>query len=401
MATRQRPWDVMGWAFDKPHGADRASERVPWEVKSVARLQQEAAVCLSLGGNFQIYETTNLRDGRLVNWRMERFGKVGDFFRERQELCIGSTAFPQVVVLNSEQHVYSQKVDNLFWAYDLDAIHGAVYGLSENSLSVELMDEWALKPVLERYPLVVAPEQDNMSDSMVTELKGYVENGGNLLLSGAAAYERFGEAFLGATSTGIEEDAVFYIRSGDGSTPVYSKVWRKLAPTTAEGLSAVGRTPLTNAEMTDFPPVVINKVGKGKVAYIPCDLFKAFELTRYQMIRVFIGAVVRALKPPIAINVVAPPKVDVTQRLKDNKVLVHLLNRQEGYISPANPDGNPTPAGPVVISAIMPNKPSAVQVLFVEGTTSYTVNDTEDGTGTVVRLVVPEVPVHCTAVLTF
>ncbi|MHB9034860.1 MAG: hypothetical protein ACYC6L_17655, partial [Anaerolineae bacterium] len=220
MSTRQRPWDVMSWAFDKSKRSDRGDNNVPWEIKSVARLEQEASVCLSLGGHFQIYETTNLRDGRLVPWRMERLGKVGDFFKERQDLCVDSAPFPQTAVLHSEVHQRAQPVTNLFWDYDLDGIRGAVFSLCEDSLSVELMDEWALKPVLGRYPLVVAPEQDKMSTNMVRSLQEYVANGGCLLVTGAAAYDRFGGEFLGVTSTGVDEDKTYYITAGDGSTPV-------------------------------------------------------------------------------------------------------------------------------------------------------------------------------------
>ncbi len=315
-------------------------------------------------------------------------------------MCVGSVPFPQVVVLHSEYHLRSQPVTNLFWGYDLNAIRGAVFSLCEESLSVELADEWALKPIIGRYPLVVAPEQDNMSDVMVRKLKEYAANGGNLLLTGAAAYERFGGEFLGVNDLGIDEDKVYYVAAGDGSTPVYSSTWRKLELTTAQAFSSLGKTPLTRAELCDFPPVTINQVGKGRVAYVPFDVFAAFNRLRYPMIRVFIGAVVRALHPPFAVKVQAPPTVDVVTRQKDNMVLVHLLNRLEGTLSAANPLGNPPPAEPVVVTAMMPQKPSEVHVLYQEGSSQYSVVENPDNLGYTVKVIVPQVDIHAVVVFT-
>ncbi|MHB9033654.1 MAG: hypothetical protein ACYC6L_11470, partial [Anaerolineae bacterium] len=177
--------------------------------------------------------------------------------------------------------------------------------------------------------------------------------------------------------------------------------WRRLALTTASALSAVGRTPLTRAELMDFPPVTINPVGSGRVAYIPCNVFSFFSQTRNPMVRVFLGGVVRALKPAFAINVQAPPTVDVLQRMKDNSVLVHLANRQEGVLSAMNPLGNPSPVGPVLVSAIVPAKPSEVRVLFQEGESQYSIKDNPDGKGFIVTVAVPQVDINCTVVISF
>lgn len=400
MATRGRPWDIMSWAFDKPRQADRSSNEIPWEIKSVARLEQEASVALCLGGHFQIYETTNLRDGRLVPWRMERLGKVGDFFKERQELCVDSEPIRQVAVLHSEYHQRSQPVSNLFWGYDLHGIRGALFSLLEESLSADLVDEWALKPVLSQYPLVVASEQDNMSNAMVHSLKDYVAKGGRLLVTGAAAYDRFGGEFLGASSQEVLGPETYYIRAGDGSVPIFSPSWRSLQPTSAEAFSSIGRTPLVNAELLSFPPVTVNKVGSGKVAYVPFDLFHFYSRTRYPLVRVFVGAVVRALNAVFPITVQAPPSVDVVQRHKGNAVLIHLLNRNEGMLSSANPQGEPPPAGPIVVTAELPVKPSEVRILFEQGKSQWTVTDNPVTKGVTIKVFIPQISIHATVVMT-
>jgi hypothetical protein len=400
MATRGRSWDIMSWAFDKSAVAKRDDPEIPYDIKSVARLEQEAAIALALGGHYQIYETTNLRDGRLVPWRMERLGKVGDFFKERQEICVDSEPIRQVAVLHSEYHLRSQPVPDLFWGYDLHGIRGALFSLLEESLSADLVDEWALKPVLSQYPLVVAPEQDNMSKTMVQNLKDYVVQGGRLLVTGAAAYARFGAEFLGVSSQEVLGPETFYIRAGDGSAPIFSPSWRSLQPTTAAAFSSVGRTPLVNAELMPFPPVTVNQVGSGKVAYVPFELFHFYSRTRYPLVRVFVGAVVRALNAVFPITVQAPPSVDVVQRHKGNAVLIHLLNRNEGMLSSANPQGEPPPAGPIVVTAELPTKPSEVKVLYEQGKAQWTITDNTDTKGVTVKVIIPQISIHATVVIT-
>ena len=119
------------------------------------------------------------------------------------------------------------------------------------------------------------------------------------------------------------------------------------------------------------------------------------------MLRVFIGGIVRAMKPLFKINVQAPPTVDVIQRMKENSVLVHLANRQEGIMSAANPLGNPSPVGPVMVYIVAPQRPSKVQVLFQEGQSSYTVTDPPEGQGSIIKVAVPQVDIHCTVVVSF
>jgi hypothetical protein len=226
-----------------------------------------------------------------------------------------------------------------------------------------------------------------------------VAKGGRLLVTGAAAYDRFGGDFLGATSQQVLGPATYYIRAGDGSTPIFSASWRSLLPTTAEAFSSVGRTPLVGAEMMAFPPVIVNQVGNGKVAYVPFDLFHYFSRTRYPMVRVFVGAVVRALSPVFPITVQAPPSVDVVQRFKGDAILVHLINRNEGLLSSNNPQGVPPASGPIIVTALLHDKPSDVKVMFEEGNAQWTVTESAGSKAAMVKVYIPQVSIHATVVI--
>jgi len=365
ISTRGKPWDVMIWAFTK--SGDMQDRKNPWAFKPVQMIQQEAAVIAALGGNVQVYETPHgLRNGQLVPWRMRRLREVGRFVKARRTLCQGSETIPQVAVLHSECHVHSQPARNLMWNVDTSPVEGATYGLLENHYGVDIMDEWALLPRLADFPVVVAPEQDRMSDAMVKALKDYVGGGGKLLVSGAAGFERFGARFLGVRGGKMEQDVIYHVAAGDGSVPVYSAAWRLVRPTKATAFGRLGTTPLLDERLLAAPAATINAVGKGAVACVPFDVFRFFAARRHPMVRQFVGELVQALAGELDIRVHAPTCVDVVLRRKGGRTIVHLINRASGIPNRPN-DGSVDeipPVGPVKVEVRLPQKPSAVRLAF-------------------------------------
>lgn len=94
-----------------------------------------------------------------------------------------------------------------------------------------------MRPKLEGYPVVVVPEQDDLSEEMAVRLKEYVRQGGTLVLTGSGLFDRFGAEFIGAESVRVEADARRYVPDGDGGTaPLYSRAFRLLRPVAARGL---------------------------------------------------------------------------------------------------------------------------------------------------------------------
>jgi hypothetical protein len=368
ISTRGKPWDLMIWAHYTAGGA--RGRRTPSTFKPIQMIQQEAAVTLALGGMVQVYENSGgLRDGRLIPWRMKRLREVARFVKARRSLCQASDTIPQVVVLHSEHHVRSQPARDL-WEVDMGPVEGATFSLLENHYGVDIMDEWALKPRLAEVPVVVAPERDKMSDEMVEALKAYVRDGGRLLVSGAAAFERFGGRFLGVSGSKVESDASYHVSVGDGSVRAYSATWRMVEPTTARPFGRLGRTPLLDERLLRSPAATLNKVGRGAVAYVPFDLFRFFGGCRYPMVREFAGELTRALAGRQAIRVDGPACVDVVLRRKDGKSIVHLINRASGIPNRPN-DGSIDqipPVGPLKVEVQVAKKPRKVSLAFEDGT---------------------------------
>ena len=393
ISTRGKPWDIMLWAFYKSRGMGDQSS--PWTFKPVQMLEQEAAVTLALGGNIQIYEhPPGLRDGRLAPWRMKRLGQVGRFVKARKSVCQGTETIPQIAVLHSEHHHRSQPVTNLHWGYDTSPVRGAVYSLLECSYGVDILDEWALLPKLQMFPIVVAPEQDRMSDAAVEALKAYTSAGGRLVLTGAAAYDRFGGDFLGVESVELKKDIVYYVPAAGGNVPVFSRAWRLVRPTSATAFGRLATTALLDEELLPNPAVTVNKVRKGAVAYAPFDLFRFFHTDRYPMVRAFIGDVVEELAAKLEVRVRAPIAVDVILRRKAAKRIIHLINRSSGI--PNQPHNGAIDdifaVGPITIELPCEARPKKVATLFEKSKCTWTYTNARHGGK--LRVVVPSVTIH-------
>jgi len=396
ISTRGKPWDLMIWAF---YASGEMGGRTPSTFKPPQMIQQEAAVTLALGGMVQVYDSSGgLRDGRLIAWRMGRLREVGRFVKARRALCQGSEGIPQAVVLHSEHHIRSQRAKDP-WDVDTAPVLGAMCSLLENHYGVDIMDEWALKPRLGDFPLIVAPEQDNMSDAMVDALRGYVRDGGRLLVSGAAALDRFGARFFGVSSGKVEQEVRYHVPAADGSVPIFSEQWRLAKPTSARAFGRLGTTPLLDERLLPYPAATLNKVGRGIVAYVPFNVFRYFDRSRYPMVRAFVGELARALAGRQAIHVEGPACVDVVLRTKGGKSIIHLINRASGIPNKPN-DGSvdEIPAvGPVRVEMSVAQKPRKASLAFEDGTFGWKYVAGRRG-GKVIAIV-GQVHIHCAVVI--
>lgn len=400
LSTRGKPWDIMLWNFYCSHGMGTAES--PWVAKPVQMLQQEAAVLLAFGGNVQAYEhPAGLRNGQLIPWRQRRLRDLGRFVKSRRRFCQDTTTIPQVAVLHSEHHLRAIPTGkNLMWNVDTAPVQGAVFSLLEGHFGVDILDEWALLPRLSTFPVVVAPEQDNMPEAMVVALKDYVRNGGRLLLSGANAVARFGEDFLGiAAGSKVEEQKSYHVPAADGATPVFSSHWRLLECTTAKALGALGTTPLLRERLLPHPAASVNKVGRGHVLYIPCNIFRDFNHNRYPLTRAFITEMMHTLAGSLEIEVKAPTCIDVVFRQSGSRKIIHFINRASGLPNLPNSGAiDEIPAvGPINLIVRTSRMPENVRLVFEAGTLDWRYFESR-GRGAV-AVTVPLVRIHAAVVI--
>ena len=401
ISTRGKPWDIMMWCFYFSQGWLGEAKWAP-AMKPVQMLQQEAAVIVALGGNVQTCENPfgGVRTGQLIPWRMKRIGELARFVKRRRALCQNAATIPQVAILHSEHHVRATPTgSNLMWNVDVAPVQGAVFNLLECHYGVDILDEWALLPRLPDFPVVVAPEQDCLSDGMVVALKEYVKNGGRLLVSGAKAFDRFGQEFLGVKAGKVVDTAIYHVPALDGTVPIFSAQWRLAEIATAKSLATIGATPLLGEQILAHPAATLNKVGKGAVAYIPCDIFRDFNASRYPLTRIFVHGVMRALAGRLDIEVKAPACVDVVLRRKGGKQIIHLVNRSSGIPNLPNSgviDEIPS-VGPATITLKLPGKPRKVRLAFEKTTIRWKYIAGHKG-GTL-RVDLPFVHIHAAVVV--
>ncbi|MHB9033625.1 MAG: family 10 glycosylhydrolase [Anaerolineae bacterium] len=334
MSTRGKPWDVMIWAFDRPQSLQSNHKPAPYNWRELEEMERQGVQVICQGGNFQVYENPSpLRDARLVPWRMQILGELGEFLTPRRELVIDTEPVAQVAVLDSEYHLRSQPVKDLF-SYDISSLRGALYNLCDLSFGTDILDEWALMPNLDAYQLVVAPEQERMSEQMVEALKQYVAHGGRLILTGAEMVKRFGSDFIGGEARGEAADHTYFVPAGGQTIAIWSERWTQVVPTSGRILAQLLDSPLPDDRVLPYAAVLVHAYGSGKVAYIPADIFKVYDRDRRPLLRALVDEVITALDPLFTIQVAAPHTVDVVLRRKEGELQVHLLNKVEQVSGP-------------------------------------------------------------------
>ncbi|MBD3344673.1 MAG: hypothetical protein GF401_06390 [Chitinivibrionales bacterium] len=395
ISTRGKHWDIMIWTFYKMHRM--LDKTVSWTAKPAQMIQQEAAVVCAFGGSVQLYDNGHgVRDGRLISWHQYHIGPVVSFIKKRKKYSQNTTTIPQIAVLHSETHAREHPGANLMWGVDVTSIRGATLSLLENHYGVDILDEWALMQHIDKFPVVVVPEQDDLSSKMVHRLKEYADAGGKLIISGARAYNRFGSSFLGVKSTRKIASRNFYISTHDKSAPVYSSEWRMIKPQKqARPFGRIGKTPLVDEMLLPYPAASIRKYGKGAVAYIPSNLFKDFDHNHYIRIRKFIGILTAAVAGTLDYTVKAPSCIDIVLRKKKNLRIIHCINRSSGIANRPN-DGavdEIPPVGPITIKVRSPKRPQNVKIVFEKQPLNWSHK------GKTLSIEVPRIHIHAAVVI--
>ena len=265
LAWQGVPWDLMAWSF-AGNGAERRQ-------KTSVQLMREAAVTLSQGGGFQAYYTQN-RDGSLNLDKLKSMADVAVFARARQPYCHHSVSVPQVAVLVST-YDYQHRNDALF-PNTTGGAAGILNCLLESQYSVDLLGEASLEPDMSRFPLIVIPECETLSEVFRDDLLEYVKAGGSLLVVGKAMTDFFSKA---------------------------SEVSLKGSEWFSAGL------------------------GSGRIGFIPEEIAGNYESGKgSDGIRARVNVLVNELFPEPMVEVASSPYVDVSLRTLNGKLQVHLVN---------------------------------------------------------------------------
>lgn len=314
LSSVDRPWDLMAWGFSLPGDIGQT-------FKTPVQLQQEAAVVLMQGGAFQIYYQPT-RPGYVINDIIETAAKVANFCRDRKSFSRHSKSVPQVAVLFPTETLADQ-ANEPYPPMDYREINGALHALLESGYSVDLLPEFILQPMINQYPLIVIPDSYKLTDTFITIVTRYVENGGNLLLLGEKCARLFkpilGVEFIGEpgrTSAEVLTSAGIVNESG---------VWQSVKTTTAE--SFANRYLYKDTNRDGETAATIASYGKGKVGAVYGPVCLNFANTHHPYLRTFIGDMASAMFKNPAVKIEGPAYIDISLRkTEDGKLSLHMLN---------------------------------------------------------------------------
>lgn len=351
MAPQGKPWDLMSWSFayDFKTGA--------MVTKSAAQLKQLAATVLSMGGGYQVYFQQN-RDASPRPWQFGLMKEVAAFCRERQAWCHKAVPVPQIALLYSTAD-YKKNSGRLYQSSGFnDPLKGMLNILLNGQNAVEILMEHHLKGRMGEYPLIVIPECRYLDEEFKDELKEYVREGGNLLVTGTDATAMF-RAELGVELKDTAFAAVQSIASGTQMAAVNS-VFQAVVP--GQGVEVCG----TRYDVPDFrfgsaPAATVASYGKGKIAGVYFNIGKNYLSWANPVYRDFIGSIVAKLFPGPVVSVSGSENVAVTVNRLNDQLTVNLINLAGEHANEKVARYDEIPAvGPLTVKVRSDKRPSNV-----------------------------------------
>ncbi|MCX8064378.1 MAG: beta-galactosidase trimerization domain-containing protein [Candidatus Hydrogenedentes bacterium] len=325
LASRGKPWDLMAWSF-------LHSQTIGKIMKTVPHLCQELSVVMAQGGSVFIYDNPK-RSGRLVDWHTPLLSTVGEFCKARKEWCFKSETIPQVAVLHSETTFYKEN-DPLYGKHGivLQPVEGAVSILLELGFSVDILNEDTLIKVIDNYPLVVIPERKHLTPNFVSKVKEYVNNGGNLILSGNFLTSNYGDWLNGTSEKTMRRG---WLPLPDGSSITTGGEYECVRTNQAKIIAFLLNGEEPDKDATQYPAVSLHEIGKGKVLAIYGPFFRLYSTNPVPQYRTALNHWLSELDTTKLARHTGPWYLEFALRKKDNKLLLNLVNRGvSGYLSP-------------------------------------------------------------------
>ena len=342
MASRKIEWELMAWGFTN-YGKGMSD----WVFKSVPALCQEAAVVLSCGGAFLVYDNPE-RTCRVIPWHMDILRQVADFSRARQAWH-GGASVPQVAILHAAKPYYENSIPLHNLGEGAQPVEGALAMVLDTGYDADILNDKDFFDRISEYPVCVVPTSSCITACKADLLRAYAENGGILILSGLDGTEIFdemlgvrninGQAAYWPNAEGVHPQVNLLL--DDGTTITAHEKWR-LVETVDDKAGTVplflGRDPAVGmAQGQRFHPgIVRRKVGKGTVIGFFSPFLKTYAYARYPGFRKLFAAALRESGAEKALcRLDGPRHVHMSNMDKNGVRLIHLYNT--GSATPNTP----------------------------------------------------------------
>ncbi len=337
-------FNLMAWMHTKP---GEMRDPRPWMLKPVVHLCQELSEVIAHGGAAMVYEKPQ-RSGWLTDWHHDRIAAVAEFLRARREWCAGTTSASDVAILHFADHFYRHNIPLYEYEPGTEPIEGALGALLEHHLTVDVLTEDAAERTMDRYPLLVLPEQTGLDAATLSRLEQYATRGGRILITGNHLAHDYPD-FIGARPHGepLHRDVNLPLSNppiaipaptrgpADGPAPGRALPWQAVVPDAGtEAVIHRRHEQQRDRDTTQDVLVTQRRVGEGSILAVHGPLFGGYFNTRYPELRRFIGELVDGLNIDRHIRAQAPPRLELIARRRENQLLIHLLNRGPGIVLP-------------------------------------------------------------------
>lgn len=368
--ARGADFDLLTWtACSARPAATPRLPALPAYPKSVDHLCQDGAGILAHGGRWG-FGLALLSDDAVPASRIPPIREAAAWARERRPWCVGTESAAYVAVLHGAAG-HRLAGNGLYDAGPcLDRIRGAHQLLQELHHPHDVVSERALRESLERYRVVVLPEQLALDPDLDEPLTEWVRAGGRLVASGRVGprvledIPTFAlEEVLGVRWTGRHDPDAF-VPSGSGPLRIAAPVYH-VAPLTAQPVLPLLRSghEFRQTEL-EAPALTRNSFGEGEAWYVAPELFAAYHRCQYPGLRVLFGEVLEEALPEAPLLTSAPPTVEIVWRRKDDVDLLHLIDHNPGKsLAQNNPYVESLPDGPgFTVTLRRAQKPASVSL---------------------------------------
>lgn len=335
--SRDCSWDLMAWTFTKSGPMNVAPQ---WTMKTTLHICQEVSEVLALGGAISLYAVPQ-RTGWLSNWHCQMLSEVVDFCRERKKYCFKTKTYPQVAILHSADHFYFKAPPVFLYGDAVEPVEGALHALLENHYSADILNEDTLIDNMDKYKLVVVPEQTRLSAKLLNKLQRYASNGGFVFMTGHHLADECAD-LAGVekveTKIVVAKDVAPVYLEVNGRTVGVSNPWQFVRPT-KDSAPLVYRYKHqdTQKDKTNDIVGVRRNMGRGAIISVFGPIFSDYFKGHYPILRHFIKNIIDSLGIDWKVRVIkAPAWMEMILRDRDGKLLINLIHRGSGEMTYGN-----------------------------------------------------------------
>ncbi|MFK7692251.1 beta-galactosidase trimerization domain-containing protein [Paenibacillus sp. HJGM_3] len=357
-------------SFAKPFELMMPSEMGSWGEWTLAptpTLMTTAAIAVANGGSISFghvaYPSGEYK-GRIPAPVMSAISAANHWVKTLEPWLLEAESEPMVAVLYALENKRMLEDAALARSKNEEHLQGVHRILTEGHIHFDIIDETHLLERLERYELLIVPDQAYLSDTVQRRIREYVQNGGCLVASGRTSlYKSDGERdadFGLADLFGVQflDESTYsltYLDSIDArlaenvpDMPILLKQADqrslRVVPTSSEVLCSLTEPALETtvnrhvyhqhahpARRTPDPAITFHTPGKGKCMYIAGPIEAAYWSSGSPWLRNIYLNGIRKLYPNPKVEVKAPLSVEVNvmRQREPSRLIVHLINVRE------------------------------------------------------------------------